>query len=274
MRMLYGKKLAEGDLKKIKKKVKKEKLKLQLSIVQVGKNPSSESFIKQKEKACKKAGIRFRIYQFPKGISQKNLKKEVKKVVEDPKNSGIVIQLPLPKNIDAKEILDLVPFKKDVDVLSSESWEKFLKGRLLIFPPVVCAVAKICKQYKIKIKRKKVVLVGRGKLVGKPLAVWIKRKKGKLTIVHSSTRNISSFTKKADILISGTGKPNLIKGDMIKKGSVIIDCGTSSQKTKTKGDVDFKSVSKKAGFITPVPGGIGPLTVTCLIENLVKLNNR
>ncbi|MCH8741803.1 bifunctional 5,10-methylenetetrahydrofolate dehydrogenase/5,10-methenyltetrahydrofolate cyclohydrolase [Patescibacteria group bacterium] len=273
MRILNGRKLAEKILERVRKEIKKSHLKLRLTIIQVGENPVSGVFIKQKKKACEKTGIDFRLYKFEQKIAQKKLKTEVEKIIKNPKNSGVIIQLPLPKNRDTDEILNLIPLKKDIDVLAIESLGKFYQGTSLILPPVVGAVSHLLKDYKIKIRGKGVVLIGAGRLVGQPLASWILREKGTLVVVNEFTRDIPSFTKKADILISGVGKPNLIQGKMVQKGVIVIDCGSVYHQGKFAGDVDFQSVSKKAGYITPVPGGIGPLTVACLIENLIRLNS-
>lgn len=270
-KILDGKRLSEHILEQIKKDIRKSRLKLRLAIVQVGENPASEAFIKQKKKACEKVGIDFKLYKFQKKISQTKLKKEVENIVDNPKNSGVIIQLPLPKNIETEEILKLIPFKKDIDVLSKESLGKFRQEKLSILPPVAGAVYYLFKNYKIKVKGKNVVLVGAGRLIGQPLTLWILREKGILTMVNKFTKNIPFFTQKADILISGAGKPKLIKGKMVKKGVIVIDYGSAHYKGKLVGDVDFKSVSKKASYITPVPGGMGPLTVACLLENLTKI---
>jgi len=147
--------------------------------------------------------------------------------------------------------------------LSEKSFRKFARGESLILPPTVGAVSILFKKYRIKIRSKNIVVIGGGRLVGKPLVAWLKFQKAKFLALDKSTKNISSYTEKADILISGVGKKNLIKGEMVKKGAVVVDFG---------GDVDFKSVSKKSSYITPVPGGVGPITVACLLENLVKLN--
>lgn len=274
MRLLDGKKLSERILEKAKRDIKKYHLKLRLAIIQVGENSVSRVFIGQKEKACEKIGIDFKLYKFSKTISQKKLQREVIKIVKSSRNSGIVIQLPLPKNIKSEEILNLIPLQKDIDILSAVSLGKFYQGKLVILPPVVEAVSHFLKYYKIKIKGKNVVLVGSGRLVGQPLALWVLRENKALSVVNKFTKDINFFLKKADVLISGVGKPKLVRGKMVKKGVVAIDCGTSSHRGKLAGDVDFQTVSKKASYITPVPGGIGPLTVACLIENLIKLNNQ
>lgn len=238
--ILDGRKLADKILERLKKEIKKKQLKLKLAVILVGEDPASKIFIREKEKACKFIGIDFESFIFSFEISQKELKKEIKKVGKDPIVSGMVIQLPLPKKFNTDEILNLIPPKKNVEIIS----------------PVVCAVERFLKEYKISLQAKNVVLVGRGRLVGQPLAAWFKKQKIEFS-------NIDKI-KQADIVISGVGKQNLIIGEMVKKGVVVIDAG---------GDVDFKSVSKKASYLTPIPGGVGPLTVACLLENLIKLNS-
>jgi len=236
MIILDGKKLSEKILKKLKAKIKRKRLKLKLSIVLVGKDSSSRIFVRQKKKACEKVGIDFELFKFSSKISNSELKKEIKKIVQKPDINSIVVQLPLPKGLNTEEVLNLIPKEKNAEIVS----------------PVVCAVDCILKEYKISLKNKSIVLIGKGRLVGCPLSAWLRKKKMKFS-------NIDKI-KNADVVISGVGKPNLIKGEMVKKGVVMIDIGK---------DVDFKSVSKKASYITPVPGGVGPVTVACLLKNLI-----
>jgi methylenetetrahydrofolate dehydrogenase (NADP+)/methenyltetrahydrofolate cyclohydrolase len=284
MRILNGKRLSERILQKIKREIKKSNLKLRLAVVQVGENPVSQIFINQKKKACRLVGIDFKLYCFDGKISPQKLKKEIKKIVRNPVNSGIIIQLPLPEKFLPEEFLNLIPREKDTDVLSEESLGKFYQGTLKILPPTVNGILCLLKNYKIELKGKDVVIIGAGRLVGFPLAIQLLKEKATLSVLNEFTKDTPFFIKKADILISGVGKPNLIKGKMVKKGVVIIDAGTSIKKGKLRrdssgvlrdrlvGDVDFEEVSKKASYITPVPGGVGPLTVACLLENLVKLS--
>ncbi len=236
MRILDGKKLSNKILNSLKKEIKNKQLRLKLAIVLVGRDLVSEIFIRQKQKACEKVGIDFELFKFASTINAAKLKKEIIKIAQDPNNSGIVIQLPLPKKFNTEEILNLIPAEKNAEISS----------------PVVCAVERLLKEYKISIKHKKIVLIGKGRLVGRPLSIWLNKQKIKFS-------NIDKI-KKADIVISGVGKPNLIKGEMVKKGVIVIDVGA---------DVDFKTVSKKASYITPVPGGVGPMTVACLLKNLI-----
>ncbi len=273
MTILDGKKLAEEILGKLKKKIEENKLKLRLAVILVGENPVSQIFINQKKKACEKIGIGFNLFKFPAEAGALQLKKEIEKIVKNPQNSGIIIQLPLPKKFIPEEFLNLIPEEKDVDVLSEKSLGKFYQGNLKILPPAVGGIFQLLKNYKIELKRKNVVIVGAGRLVGLPLALQLLKEKTTVSVLNEFTKDASFFTKKADILVSGAGLPRLIKGNMVKRGVIVIDAGTSRIKGRLVGDIDFKSVSKKASYITPVPGGVGPMTVACLLENLVKLNS-
>lgn len=274
MRILDGKKLAEKILGDLKKKIEENKLKLRLVVIQVGDNPVSVIFINQKLIACEKTGISFKLFKFPAKINVLELKREIGQIVKNPANSGIIIQLPLPEKFLPEDLLNLIPEEKDIDVLSEESLGKFYQGTLKILPPTVEGILHLLRNYKIEPKGKNVVIVGAGRLVGFPLAIQLLKEKATVSVLNEWTRDTPFFTKKADILVSGVGWPNLIKGNMVKEGVIVIDAGTSVKKTKLIGDVDFKSVSKKASYITPVPGGVGPMTVACLLENLLKLNTR
>jgi len=270
MIILDGRKLAEEILEKLKKEAEGKNLKL--AVVLVGEDPVSLIFVRGKEKACTKIGIDFELFRFPQTIKQQDLEKEIKKIAEDV--SGLVIQLPLPKEINNREILNLIPLEKDVDVLSQEAFEKFKAGNSLIIPPVVAAIDCLLKEYKIDLKNKKIVLIGLGKLVGLPLSIWLAQKGIDFSVVDKSTENAGRIIKKADVIISGVGKPGLVTGAMVKEGAIVIDAGSALQDRKIVGDVDFSSVSKKASYITPVPGGVGLLTVALLLSNLIKLNSK
>jgi methylenetetrahydrofolate dehydrogenase (NADP+)/methenyltetrahydrofolate cyclohydrolase len=269
MTILDGKKISEKILKNLKKRVKK---KLTLAVVFVGKNPISEIFIRRKKIICEKMGIGFRLYSFPSTISKNLLKKELIKIIKNPSNSGVIIQLPLPKKFNPEEFLNLIPEEKDVDVLSERNLGKFYQGSLKILPPTVAGILELLKQYKIELRGKNVVILGAGRLVGFPLALQLLKEKATVSVLNEFTKDTFFYTKKADILISAVGKANLVKGEMIKKGAVVIDAGASLWRGKLRGDVDFQSVSKKASFLTPSPGGVGPMTVAFLIKNLIQLS--
>jgi len=277
MKILDGKKLADRILLNLKKEIKKNNLKLRLTVVSLGKDKVSEVYLKIKERTAKKIGVDFKLYHFEKNIDKKELTQEIKKIVANKRNSGVIIQLPLPKKFLADDFLNLIPFNKDVDLLSFEGLGRFYQGISEILPPTVSAISKLFEEYQINLKGKNIVLLGRGRLVGKPLAVYFINQGATVLVLNKETKKISDFTKKADILISGTGQPGLVKGKMIKKGAIVIDVGAKWLNGKIRGDVDLKSVAKKVSFLAPVllapvPGGLGPLTVACLFENLIKLN--
>ncbi len=256
--------------KKILRRIGDEQLNLCLAVVLVGEDPASRSFIKQKERACKAVSVKFRKVEFEEKINQDDLIKEIKKISNE--SSGVVVQLPLPPNFESQGVLNAVPQEKDVDVLSEKGFEDFRSGDSPVLPPVVGAVNYFLKEYSISLLGKKIVLLGKGRLVGKPLSVWLGKKGVDFSVVEKDTEGPKDILKEADLIISGVGKPNIINREDIKKGAVVIDAGASLDKGQLTGDVNFKGVSKKAGYITPVPGGVGPLTVACLLENLLMLN--
>lgn len=235
MKILDGKKLSKKILNDLKKEIERKKLKLKLAVVLVGEDLDSKIFVNQKRKACETVGIDFELFQFPKRIQQTELAEKIKEIVKSD-ISGLVIQLPLPKHIDTNEILSLVPKEKDAEFIS----------------PVVCAISYLLEEYKISLKNKKIVLIGKGRLVGQPVSDWLEKQ----NLFFSGIEDI----KQADLVISGVGQTDFIKGEIIKNGAVVIDVGR---------DVDFKTVSKKASYLTPTPGGVGPMTVACLLKNLV-----
>lgn len=278
MVVLNGKKLSERILNNIKKKINEKQLKLKLAVVSVGENIVSKSFIKKKEEACRKTGIDFELFNFSSDINETELKEKIKKLAEDKNISGIVIQLPLPKTLNTQEILNLIPEEKDIDILSEAAINKWTRGlvhgskkKKEILPPVVGAIKRLLEEYKITIKNKKIILIGKGKLVGEPLTVWLKNQGLDFSVIDRRVKDIGAFTKEADIIISGAGSPALIKENMVKEGAVLIDAGSSLEEGLVRGDID-KNCYKKASFVAPVPGGVGPMTIACLLENLIRIN--
>lgn len=253
--ILNGKRLAEKILSQLKKEVAQLPL-IKLAVVLVSDDPASLSFVKQKQKVTEKIGVKFKLYKFNSRISNQNLIKEVKKIVKDKSNTGIVIQLPLPSHINTQKTLNLIPKELDPDALSVDNF--------FVESPAASGIMKLLEEHGIKIKGKKVVIIGKGKLVGKPLTETMKRAGANLIVCDKQTKNLKSKTLKADILVSATGCPCLIKEDMVKRGAVVIDAGYM-------GDVDFGNVKKKTKYITPPIGGVGPMTVAILLSNLVKL---
>jgi len=255
-----GNKIAEKILNNLKEKIQEKKLKLGLAVVWVGSNEISRVYVEKKKETAQKIGIGFELFNFPKEIFQSDLAEKVEEISQKEDIAGVVIQLPLPSQIDTDEILKCVSKEKDVEGFVSEN-----------LSPIVLAVEEILKEYSVFLKDKKIVLVGRGKLVGQPVAKWLKKQNIDFEVVDKDSQNINKL-QEADIIISGAGVPNLIKKNMVKEGVVIIDAGTCKVDGKTVGDVDFKNVCDKAQCITPCIGGIGPVTVACLFKNLVKIN--
>ncbi len=273
MKILDGVNLAEDILQGLKKNPLAKQL--GLAVVQVGENAISKKYIAEKQKACEKIGISFELFEFPETILTEALKVKIREIGQNPLHSGMIIQLPLPKKFPTQEILDCIPQKKDVDVLSTRQFGLFALSKGAISPPTVHAISLLLKEAHIStLKGTNVAIVGSGRLVGLPLSLWLISQGATVSIVNKSTKDIGKITSAADILISGVGICNLIKGAMVKKGAVVIDAGSSVENGTSYGDVDFESASKKASFITKVPGGVGPLTVVCLLQNLLALQKR
>jgi len=258
--ILDGKKLQEKRVKALVKKVSKLKEKPVLVIIQIGNNKESNVYIKQKINFGKKVGVGVEHYQLKSSVNFEFIKKLIGDFNNDDEIKGIIVQLPLPKKFNVQKIVNLVDSKKDVDGLTKNS--KFV-------PATARGVLTLLKENKIKIADKKVAVLGRSFLVGTPIANLMREKGAEVTVCHSKTKNTSAITKKADIIISAVGKPGLIKKNFVKEGQVVIDVGISVVDGKLKGDVDFEAVNKVVSAITPVPGGVGPMTVLSLFENLV-----
>ena len=283
--IIDGRKLAGEIAGKLKNKNKLPRL--TVGAVLVGRNPASTIFRKQKAKTAATLGINFKVFKFDQKITTGRLAKEVLKLNSSKAISGIIIQLPLPKRIKTDEILRAINPGKDVDALSPEP---------LVLAPTAGAVDYVFKKYKIDPRNKSVLIVGRGRLVGQPIFKWLSKTGGRVKIVDERQKNtLIKFTLGADIIISGAGVAGLIKGDMVKRGAILIDFGFSKVVRKNSpplenkfliskrkaqfskgggGDFDFKSCAKKAKLIPPVPGGMGPIMVAILFENLVKLNKK
>ncbi|MBI4123023.1 MAG: bifunctional 5,10-methylenetetrahydrofolate dehydrogenase/5,10-methenyltetrahydrofolate cyclohydrolase [Parcubacteria group bacterium] len=268
--ILEGQALALRMIGELSKKT--AKLRLQLAVVQVGTHAVSSAYIQKKKAAATSAGITFLTYPISAAASQKQVMSLIARIGQNPAISGIVVQLPLPAKFNTQEILDCIPPEKDPDVLSSAAFGRFLVEASPILPPTVAAVAELFRAYNIRLQGKRVALFGSGRLVGLPLMAWLSKQRVTVTAINKKTKNPALFTRAADIIISGVGKTKLVKSSMVKQGVVVIDLGTSVEQGKTSGDVDFKYVAKKARAITPVPGGVGPLTIACLLENLVTLS--
>ena len=272
MVLLDGNALAQKIEKEIREAFLHTKKKLRLAIVVVGEDPVVRAFIEQKRKVASRLGIDTRVYPFVAEITTNELRKRIAEIVHEKKNSGVIIQLPLPQQINTQYILNSIPPEKDVDMLSARSIGNFTVGKSPIMPPVVGAIHMFFDEYGIAYREKSIAIVGAGNLVGRPMALWLARERIPFSLIEKDTPAPEKILREADIIISGVGTPGLITGDKVKEGVVVIDAGTSESGGKVVGDVDFDSVSKRASFITPVPGGIGPVAVAMLFKNLVTLS--
>lgn len=239
-----------------------------LSVILAGEDAASQVYVRQKEKACREVGLISRVIRLPECCTQTQLNRAVQSQVNDADVAGVLVQLPLPKHLNAQSALSLVPAYKDVDGFSHFNFGMLWKGESANH--VACTPAGVMfmlKELDISLAGKHVVIVGRGNTVGKPLAALCLAENATVTICHSKTKNLTSITKQADVLISAVGKPHLVTADMVKPGAVVVDVGINKVDGKLCGDVDFDNVKAIASYITPVPGGVGPLTVAQLVCN-------
>lgn len=261
-----GKKIANDLLQEIKNEIEKCGLKPTLTVIVVGSDPVTERFISLKKRKAEDVGISVVEKRFKENTNEQDIISEITNTKD-----AIVVQLPLPSHINQELILDSVSIEQDVDVLSTKSNLAFIENTLKVLPPTTGAIVEILKQNNVTLDNKKVVVIGRGKLVGKPAIIWLKNNNADVTVVDEYTDDISETTKNADIIISGAGSPGLIKPDMIKQGVVLIDAGTSESGGKLVGDAD-PECRDKASIFTPVPGGVGPITIAILLRNVITLN--
>lgn len=258
------------------KQLKRKGVTPKLVIILVGENPASLSYIRQKEKAAVKTGIFYIQKNLPSRTSTKNLIALISRLNRDQSVHGILIQLPLQAQIASPLVFRAIDPAKDVDGFQAYNLGKmFLSPQFEHLAPCTPAgIIKLLEFYKISPAGKSVVIVGRSNIVGKPLAVMLINRDATVTVCHSKTKRLGEFTRRADILIAAVGKPKMIRVNMVKRGAVVIDVGVTKVENKLVGDVDFERVKKKASWITPVPGGVGPMTVACLMENVVRAARR
>ena len=242
-----------------------------LAVILVGDDPASATYVANKEKACVQLGFYSEMHHLPAETNENELLKLINKLNVSDKIHGILVQLPLPMGFDQKKVLDAISVNKDVDAFSPVNIGKIIIGDYDFLPCTPAGIMEILRYYKINTDGKSCVVVGRSNIVGKPMAMLLLHANATVTICHSKTVDLSSVTSQADILIAAVGKPNFITGRMVKHGAVVIDVGMNRDENgKLCGDVDFKSVSPKASHITPVPGGVGPMTITMLMKNTLK----
>ena len=275
--LLDGKHLANIRANVLQKQVlnlKKAGIQPQFCVINIGNDPSSKIYLKTKKRRADQIGIKQKLFQLPSTVTQKNLLELIDRLNNEKDVNGIMIQLPVPKQIILNEALAAIDPDKDVDCLTPANVGRLWQGDHFVEPATAHGILALLDYYHINLKGKNAVIIGRSSIVGKPLAALLLEKDATVSILHLKTKNLTEYTKKADILVSATGEHNLVTADMIKKNAVIIDVGISRFNGKTVGDVDFEQVAPIASFITPVPGGIGPLTVESLMEQVVQLTRR
>lgn len=269
-----GKKIAEKILSNAKSEtaaLKEKGITPKLVVVQVGSDPASTVYVEKKYRACIGTGIDSEIRQFPEYISEEMFLSEIRHMNEDPKIHGILVQLPLPKGINGQKVLESVDPAKDVDGFNPINTGKNFSGADSFKPATLVGIMRLLEETGVKLPGKNAVVIGRSNIVGKPVAVMLINAGCTVTVCNRKTKNLAAFTSLADILISAAGKPGLVKGKMVKAGAIVIDVGTTKGPGgKLVGDVDFAGVRKKASWITPVPGGVGPMTIASVIVNTLR----
>lgn len=273
-KLLLGKEVSKrikDQLREEVEELKKKDIKPGLAVIIVGDDPASRVYVNNKKKACEECGIYSEEYALPAETSEKDLLELIDTLNVRKEISGILVQLPVPEHIDEKKIISAISPEKDVDAFHPINVGKIMVGDFDFVPCTPAGVMELIAESGIDVSGKECVVVGRSNIVGKPQAMLLLHKNGTVTICHSRTKNLAEKTKAADILVAAVGIPNFIKGDMIKPGAVVIDVGINRiEGKKLVGDVEFESAEKVAGAITPVPGGVGPMTIAMLMKNTVR----
>ena len=241
-----------------------------LTVILVGEDPASQVYVRNKMLACERLGIHSKTITLPADVTQKNLESTIKIENKDQSIHGILVQLPLPSNLDSESALDLISPEKDVDGFNNINIGKLMRGLETTIACTPKGAINMIKSTGIDISGKEAVIVGRSNIVGKPMAMLLMQENATVTVCHSKTKDLKSHTKNADILVAAIGKPNFITVDMVKPGAIVIDVGINRVNGKLCGDVDFEHVKEVAGAITPVPGGVGKMTIAMLMENTVQ----
>jgi methylenetetrahydrofolate dehydrogenase (NADP+)/methenyltetrahydrofolate cyclohydrolase len=288
MKIIDGKMISnlikEEIKQEVEKIIKKGERPPHLAAILVGNDGASLTYVGSKVRSCKQVGFDSTLVKLPAEISQKDLLNKIHELNNDDKIDGFIVQLPLPNHIDEEEVLMTVNPNKDVDGFHPSNFGKMALNMESFIPATPYGIIELLKRYEINTSGKNTVVIGRSNIVGRPISILLSRKgnpgDSTVTLVHSRTKNLESFTKNADIIVSALGVPDFLKSEMVKKGVIIIDVGITRVKDDSnskgyviKGDVDFESVKEKASFITPVPGGVGPMTIAMLLKNTLFSKN-
>lgn len=275
MQIIDGKKVSA----EVKEKVRQQTLELKethgitpgLAVVIVGDDPASRVYVNNKKKACELVGFKSEEYALPAETTQEELLELVNTLNNKDDINGILVQLPLPKHLDDKAVIAAISPQKDVDAFHAVNVGKIMLGEYDFLPCTPSGVMEMLHSYNIEVSGKNCVVIGRSNIVGKPMAMLLLHENGTVTICHSRTKNLAAITKLADILVAAVGRPKFVTADMVKEGAVVIDVGMDRDENgKLCGDVDFENVKDKCSYITPVPGGVGPMTIATLMKNTLK----
>ena len=271
--ILDGKAVSAKVKEEVKEEVealKKQGVSVGLAVIIVGNNPASRTYVNNKKKACEAAGILSEEYALPEETTQEELLALVRELNQKDSINGILCQLPLPKHLDEEAVIAAISGEKDVDAFGAVNVGHIMIGDYSFLPCTPAGIMEILRHYNIDVAGKECVVIGRSNIVGKPMAMLLLHQNGTVTICHSKTKNLKDVTSRADILVAAVGIPHFVTADMVKEGAVVIDVGMDRDENgKLCGDVDFAAVEPKASYITPVPGGVGPMTIATLLKNTV-----
>ncbi len=276
-RIIDGKAVSAAVKERIKNevsKLKSEGVSVGLAVILVGQDPASKIYVANKKKACEQLGIISQEYLLPENTTEDELLKLIDTLNNEPTINGILCQLPLPKGIDEQKVIKAISPEKDVDAFHPQNVGRIMIGDYDFVPCTPAGIMEMLDYYGISPEGKTCVVIGRSNIVGKPMGMLLLHKNGTVTICHSRTKNLAQVTKNADILVAAVGKAKFVTADMVKDGAVVIDVGMNRDDGKLCGDVDFHNVCEKTSFITPVPGGVGPMTIAMLMKNTLTAAKR
>lgn len=258
----------KGEVREKALELKEKGIEIGLAVVIVGDNPASRVYVNSKKKACEEVGFNSYEYALPQETTQQELLDLVDTLNNDPKVDGILVQLPLPEQIDENAVINAISPDKDVDAFHPSNVGKIMIGDYAFLPCTPAGIMELIDSTGVEIAGKSCVVIGRSNIVGKPMSMLLLHRSGTVTICHSKTKNLKEICSQADILVAAVGRPNFVTADMVREGAVVIDVGINRMADKKLcGDVDFEAVSERAGWITPVPGGVGPMTIAMLMKN-------
>ena len=271
--LISGLELSKKIEEEVKQSIRGCIIRPSVAVIQIGDNLNSSKYVKIKEEACNRVGIYFRYFKFEEDTPELTIINKIKELNNDDYVNGILLELPIPEKYNEKRLLNTIINSKDIDGLTDINIGRAISGRKTILPCSVLAIMSLFKEHNVDLSGRDVVVVGKGKLIGRPLINVLLNEGATVTVCHSKTENLKKYTSRADIIISATGVKHLITEDMVKQDSVVIDAGYAIEDGKVYGDVDFDNVSKKTSLITPVIGGVGPMTIAMLMNNVIKAAN-